>query len=194
MLSEPDLTHKVVMLGCSGVGKTSLVLQLREKVFKRMVTPTVGSGVILKEIMTKNGPVPLKIWDTAGEERYRFFAGLYSQGAVAGIVVFDLADENSFGDLDEWIKIFRETAAEDAILVVVGNKSDLGDQRQVKSERGRAYAESRNMAYYEVSAKTGENVDVLFGAIATQLGPRVQEVGSPVVIERRPEKNDKCKC
>lgn len=170
---EPsDNSHKVVMLGASGVGKTSIVLQLQDKVFKRMVTPTVGSGVITKEIPTAKGSVCLRIWDTAGEERYRSFTGLYSQAAVAGVIVFDVTEQESFDSLEEWINIFKENAAPDAFLILAGNKTDLIEGRLISFEKAQEFAAEHGMRYYDVSAKSGENVDWLFTDLAQKLGPK----------------------
>lgn len=170
-MEEKD-SHKIVMLGASGVGKTSIVLQLQEKVFKSMVTPTVGSGVIVKEIPTIKGSVALRIWDTAGEERYRSFTGLYSQAAVAGVIVFDISDQESFDCLEEWIDLFKNSASPDALLYLAGNKIDLMEGRVITFEEGQKFAVAHDMKYYEVSAKSGENVDLLFNDIATKLGPK----------------------
>lgn len=166
-----DNANKVVLLGASGVGKTSIVLQLKEKVFRGMVAPTVGSGVIFKNIETDKGVIPLKIWDTAGEERYRSFSGLYSQSATAGIFVFDLTDKRTFDTIDEWIEEFQKNANADALLYLAGNKLDLMDQRDVPFDTAFAFSQNRHMKYFEVSAKTGEGVELLFTELAKQLGP-----------------------
>lgn len=183
-----DLAHKVVLLGASGVGKTSIVLQLKEKVFKNMVTPTVGCGVIFKTINTEKGAVPLKIWDTAGEERYRSFSGLYSQSASAGILVFDLTDSHTFDALGGWITEFRNYANENAILYLAGNKLDLIDQRGIYE----SYAQKENMKYFEVSAKTGEGIELLFTELAKELGPFIQVDAQPTtnIVNTTEKKSD----
>ena len=177
-MNNQDNANKVVLLGASGVGKTSIVLQLKEKVFRGMVAPTVGSGVIFKNIETEKGVVPLKIWDTAGEERYRSFSGLYSQSATAGIFVFDLTDQRTFDTIDEWIEEFRKNANADALLYLAGNKLDLIEKRDVTFDKAFAFSQSRNMKYFEVSAKTGEGVELLFTELAKQLGPMTNEYSS----------------
>lgn len=169
---EENSPQKVVMLGDSGVGKTSILIQLREKTFKRMATPTVGAGVFDRTITTANGPVHLKIWDTAGEERYKAFTGLYSREAMAGVVVFDVTDEKSFESLDSWIQVLKENADENVKIFIAGNKTDLGEMREITTDKANAFAMDRGCEYYEVSAKTSENVDVLFLEIAKQIGPK----------------------
>lgn len=167
---------KVVLLGNSGVGKTSIVLRLSECAFRPMTEPTIGSGVISKVIETNSGSVTLNIWDTAGEERYRSFTGLYSKGAAACIIVFDVTDMESFNTLDEWVLTFRENAEEKAKIFIVGNKNDLVESRQVKFDASFKWAQDHGFTYQEVSAKTGENVDILFNEVANSLNDMANEI------------------
>ena len=176
MYNNESNAQKVVMLGTSGVGKTSVVLQLHEKVFKRIVMPTVGSGVISKEIKTSKGIVSLRIWDTAGEERYRTFTGLYSQGAVGCIVMFDITDKNSFDSVKEWIDLFKKNCNENAHVFLAGNKIDLNEERQISFEKASKFALDNKIKYYEVSAKTGEHVDLLFSDLAEAVGPGLPQL------------------
>ncbi|OHT11725.1 small GTP-binding protein [Tritrichomonas foetus] len=189
-----DSSHKVVMLGNSGVGKTSIVLQLKEKVFKRMVTPTVGSGVNVKEIQTSKGIIPLKIWDTAGEERYRSFTGLYSQDAIAAIIVFDVTEQSTFDSINEWVAEFRKNALANAIIYLAGNKTDLLDQREISFDQANEFAQNNSMKYFEVSAKTGENVELLFQELATQLGPKHQVHNEPQNLTPSSQGQEKSCC
>ncbi|KAH0795880.1 small GTP-binding protein [Histomonas meleagridis] len=188
MSIEKETTgQKVVLLGDSGVGKTSIVLRLSERVFRRNTAPTVGSGVITKEIETPSGPVTLSIWDTAGEERYKTFTSLYTQNAVGCVAVFDLTCTESFDALPNWIEIFEQNAEPDHIICVVGNKSDIEESRTVDYNKAFEWCENRGYKYSEVSAKTGENVDLVFSGIAIALGPRA-------MAETRIEPNDEKKC
>ena len=189
---EVDFSHKVVMLGSSGVGKTSMVLRLQEKVFKKMITPTVGSGVFTKENETENGKVSLKIWDTAGEERYKTFTGLYSRSAAAGIIVYDTSDEKTFKNLDQWLIEFKENALESAPMFLVGNKIDLSDEREVPIEEGRKFASENKMKFYEVSAKTGENIELLFMDIAKELRPKYLQTDTMVDNVPEPPPTSRC--
>lgn len=189
-MDESNPTQKVVMLGDSGVGKTSILIQLREKTFKRMATPTVGAGVFDRTIVTANGPVHLKIWDTAGEERYKAFTGLYSREATAGVIVFDVTDQKSFDNLDSWINVLKENADENVKIFIAGNKIDLGDLREINTEKAKQFAVERECEYYEVSAKTSENVDVLFLRIAKQIGPK--NVIRDTIVENEGARNSCC--
>ena len=188
MSIEKETTgQKVVLLGDSGVGKTSIVLQLSEHVFRRNTSPTVGSGVISKEIETPSGLVTLNIWDTAGEERYKSFTGLYTQNAVGCVAVFDLTCNESFDALPNWIEIFEQNAESEHTIWVVGNKSDVEDSRAVDYNKAFDWCENHGYRYSEVSAKTGENIDLVFSGMATALGPRK-------MAQTRIEVNEEKKC
>jgi small GTP-binding protein len=182
---------KVVMLGDSGVGKTSIVLQLSEHAFRRMTTPTVGSGCFFKEITTTKGVSRLNVWDTAGEERYRSFTGLYSQGALAGIVVFDVTDESTFESISNWVQTFRETADPTHLIWVVGNKLDL-DSRKVTQATAKAWAVQQGFKYFDVCAKTGENIDLVFLDIAESVLALRQPQRSDAVLEEAPASSGCC--
>jgi small GTP-binding protein len=189
-MSEPEQpAHKVVMLGDSSVGKTSIVLQLIEHVFRRLSSPTVGSGCFLKEVTTPKGTVRLNVWDTAGEERYRSFTGLYSQGAVAACLVFDLTAQVTFDSLPSWVETFRETAEPTHFIWVCGNKLDL-DKREVSKQAAEAFCSQRGFKYFDVSAKTGENIDLVFADIAETVAGIASSriVTSPIAEEVTPSK------
>jgi small GTP-binding protein len=109
--------------------------------------------------------VRLNVWDTAGEERYRSFTGLYSQGAVAACLVFDLTQQPTFESLPSWAETFKETAEPTHFIWVCGNKLDL-DGRAVTKQAAGAYCSQHGLKYFEVSAKTGENIDLMFADIA----------------------------
>ena len=160
--------HKVVLLGDSGVGKTAIVIQLNEGAFRKNTMPTVGSGIYAKEIETDEGPVSITIWDTAGEERYRSFTGLYSQGAGAAIVVFDVTDDATFQNLASWIDIFHASSPS-TIIYVLGNKIDKEGSREVDYEKAFEWAKKNGCRYSETSAKTGENIEFVFKEIAKEL-------------------------
>jgi small GTP-binding protein len=133
-----------------------------------MVAPTVGSGTSTKDVATTRGTVRLTIWDTAGEERYRSFTGLYSQGAVAAIIVFDVTDEGTFESIPTWVDVFKQATETGDFVVVVGNKLDLED-RVVTAKKALEWCDENKFKYFEVSAKTGEGVDLVFAQVAEHI-------------------------
>ena len=186
--------HKVVLLGESAVGKTSVVLQLNEHVFRNDTTPTVGSGVITKTFETPKGEITLNIWDTAGEERYRSFTGLYSQGAQGGIIVFDITDKDSFESIPEWVKTFRENSSTDASIYVIGNKLDLDANRAIQYDHAFEWCHNQGYTYSEVSAKTGENISLVFAQIADDIISKEPVHNQRPVLQKKAEKSSDCSC
>jgi small GTP-binding protein len=158
-------SHKVVLMGDAGVGKTSILLQLSQRVFQAITTPTVSSGCIVQRFTTTHGPVSLQIWDTAGEERYRSFTRLYTQGAEAALIVFDVADQSTFESIPTWIQIVVDSSGRRPAIVVVANKVDL-PKRAVGSEKIAEFTDREKLTYVEVSAKLGSNVAMLFESVA----------------------------
>lgn len=190
-MSQEVNGHKIVVLGDSGVGKTSILLQFSEHVFRRNTVPTVGAGVINKEVNTQSGPVSLSIWDTAGEERYKSITGLYTQGAVCCVIVFDLTCRETFENIPNWIEIFKQKAEDGHRIYMVGNKIDLDDERKTTFSEAFDWCEKNEYKYFEVSAKTGENVDLVFNEIAMALGPQRAETKN-IEIESRVVRDEKC--
>jgi small GTP-binding protein len=173
--------RKVVLVGDANVGKTSLLLQLTDHMFRQETTPTVSSGCFIREFPTTNGPMPLQIWDTAGEERYRSITRLYAQGAIAAIIVFDTSVSSTFASIPSWVDTIRDMTDTDPVFFVVGNKVDL-TPRDVDGDTVAQYCQENRLISFDVSAKTGFQVDLLFAEVAEQVGRRTMGVTSPPVL------------
>jgi small GTP-binding protein len=156
---------KVVLLGDSGVGKSSLVCRFVHGTFHPFLEPTIGAAFLSQTLAVKHNTrrVLLKLWDTAGQERFQSLTPLYFRGAQAAILVYDVCRLHSFETLKRWI---RELPELPAILVVVGNKSDLAEHRSVLESTARSYAKTIDAFYIETSAKENVNVTELFQELA----------------------------
>jgi small GTP-binding protein len=185
-----DSARKVVLVGDSGVGKTSILFQLSEHLFRRMTTPTVDSGCYVQSFKSSHGPVSLQIWDTAGEERYRSFTKLYSRGAEAAVIVFDVADDSTFQAVTDWIAVVSDSAPDSLMIYVVGNKIDL-DERVVTLDQATEFAQKHGFKYYDVSAATGENIQFVFTDIAEAI-VHAGMAAKPVEVELASEKKPGC--
>jgi small GTP-binding protein len=162
---------KVVLVGDSGVGKTSILLRLNANIFRSDSAATVGSGCSTRPFMTTSGDISLQIWDTAGEEQYRSLTRLYVQNAVAALIVFDVSSESTFASIPSWIDTVRETSGTEPVIFLVGNKVDLA-ARAVEMETGGQFAREHGLSYFDVSAKTGFQVDLLFADVAERVARR----------------------
>lgn len=158
--------EKIVMLGNCSVGKTSLVTQFCRKSFRKKSNLTVGSNYISKVVTTKKGDVNLHIWDTAGEERFRSILPMYTRGAQAAIIVFNIQDEDSFTAVHEWVEFIQRSELYRCKIYIAANQIDLG-QTSVLS-KARTWAGSNQYRFFVTSAKDYESVSEMFQCIAEE--------------------------
>mmetsp|Transcript_32836 Transcript_32836/g.78180 ORF Transcript_32836/g.78180 Transcript_32836/m.78180 type:complete len:198 (-) Transcript_32836:86-679(-) len=168
---------KVVLLGDTGVGKSSLVLRFVTNNFKPYSESTIGASFMAKMMIIDNTPIKYQIWDTAGQEKYHSLAPMYYRGAAAAIVVFDITRATSFATLKSWVRELKQQGPEDIVIAIAGNKSDLAPQREVEEEDAREYAAEIGAIYIETSAKADTNVKQLFVDIAMRLPDDAAEGG-----------------
>ncbi|XKL59399.1 hypothetical protein PGB90_000415 [Kerria lacca] len=170
-LTETDLTFKIVQLGDSGVGKTCLLLKFRDNTFlSGNFISTVGIDYRNKVIEIDGTKVKLQIWDTAGQERFRSVTHAYYRDAHALLLLYDVTNKISFDNIRAWLAEIKEYAADDVVIMLLGNKTDCkNSERVVRKEDGENLAREYNVAFMETSAKTGLNVDLAFTAIAREL-------------------------
>jgi len=166
-----DELFKLVLIGDSGVGKSSLLIRFADDYYSDSYISTIGVDFRIKTVDVGNGAkVTLQIWDTAGQERFRNMTSSYYRDAEGIIIVFDLGDLQSFEHLEEWIREIDSIAPKDVVKLVVGNKADLlGDDRQVSTDQLQRWAEQNELHYVEVSAKTRAGVDSAFTEMAKRL-------------------------
>jgi len=162
---------KVIILGDSGVGKTSLMNQYVNKKFSNQYKATIGADFLTKEVMVDDRLVTMQIWDTAGQERFQSLGVAFYRGADCCVLVFDVNVAKTFENLDSWREEFLVQAGpkdpENFPFVVLGNKIDLENQRVVSQKRAQAWCQTKNgIPYYETSAKEAINVEQAFQVIA----------------------------
>ncbi|EKF38411.1 ras-related protein rab-5, putative [Trypanosoma cruzi marinkellei] len=160
--------YKVVLLGDSGVGKSSLVQRLAKDEWNENQNSTVGASFFRYSCPVDDTAVNFDIWDTAGQERYKSLASMYYRGAAAALVVYELPLYETFERAKYWV---RELAANspETIVTLVGNKSDLANRRNVSAEEAAAYAKELDLMFIEASAKDGSRVHDIFEKIARRL-------------------------
>lgn len=163
-----EQTFKVVILGDSCVGKSSIVTRYITDKFYKFQEPTIGASFITSIINKNNKEINLNIWDTAGQERYKSLAPLYYKGASACLIVFDITNNESFNSAKNWVKILRNIN-DNYLLFLIGNKLDLNNNRNIEFELANNYSKNNDIKYLEISAKEGININELFDDIANTL-------------------------
>ncbi|KCV67872.1 rab family, other [Fonticula alba] len=161
--------YKLVFLGDLGVGKTSLITRFMYDFFTHNYQATIGIDFMSKTLYMPQRTIRLQLWDTAGQERFRALIPSYIRDSSVAVVVFDVTNPSSFHSVGRWIEDIRAERGNDVLVVVVGNKSDLADERQVSTSEAEEKAKQYGALFTEASAKSGRNVKALFKKIADAL-------------------------
>merc|ERR1719261_2198768 len=163
----PLAKYKLVFLGDQSVGKTCLINRFVYDSFDKNYQATIGIDFLSKTMYLEDRTVRLQLWDTAGQERFRSLIPSYIRDSSVAVVVYDTTARASFLDSAKWIADVRAERGDDVVVVLVGNKTDLGDRRQVSVEEGEAKASEDGLMFIETSAKAGFNIKALFRKLAT---------------------------
>ena len=166
----PPAKHKIVLLGDSAVGKTSILQRFLRDSCPRTHEDTIGTDLSTKNMHIGERPVQLKVWDTAGNERFRGLIGSYLRDCCVAVIVYDISNRESFLHTKQWLQDVRAERGMDAIIFLVGNKTDVGFyDRQVTMDEVAEQARRNKLVPLEVSAKAGYNIRMLFQGIARAL-------------------------
>ncbi|KAA0154382.1 hypothetical protein FNF27_05858 [Cafeteria roenbergensis] len=161
--AEPKVSLRILMLGDSGVGKSSIMKRFIDNKFSPSMTSTIGIDYATKVIDSGGSPVKLTVWDTAGQERFRSMAAGYYKGSDGVVMVYDITVRESLENVRQWMRDLRGRVGDGVAVLLVGNKADLAARRQVTEASGRELAESVGAAaFVEVSCRSGAGVNELF--------------------------------
>eukprot|EP01033_Poteriospumella_lacustris_P001613 gene1613-1175_t len=160
---------KVVLLGDTGVGKSSLVLRFVTNNFKPYSESTIGASFMSKLLSVNGKSIKFQIWDTAGQEKYHSLAPMYYRGAAAAILVYDITRSSTFKTLQNWVEELKSKGPKDIAIAIAGNKADLEDSREVDRSVAQGYANEINAIYLETSAKEDTNVQDIFVKLSARL-------------------------
>lgn len=164
-----NFLFKVSLIGDSGTGKTSILTRFIDNVFKEDTATTIGVDFkIVSFDLGESTYAKMQIWDTCGSERFRSLTANFLKTCSAFVLVFDLTRTGTFTSIDNWIKTINENT-KPKFLILIGNKSDMVNERQVSKEEILKYCEKNNLNYIEISAKNNENVEKIFKEVAYQL-------------------------
>mmetsp|Transcript_9444 Transcript_9444/g.26475 ORF Transcript_9444/g.26475 Transcript_9444/m.26475 type:complete len:216 (-) Transcript_9444:71-718(-) len=166
---EYDYLYKVVLIGDSGVGKSNLLSRFTRNEFSLETKSTIGVEFATRSIQVDGKTIKAQIWDTAGQERYRAITSAYYRGAVGALLVYDIAKSITYKNVERWLGELRENAAENIVIMLVGNKSDLKHLREVPTDEAREYSEKNGLSFIETSALDSTNVDTAFQNIISEI-------------------------
>jgi len=196
---------KVIIVGDSGVGKTSLMNQYVHKSFSNQYKATIGADFLTKEVLVDDQLVTLQIWDTAGQERFQSLGVAFYRGADSCVLVYDVTEASSFEHLEGWKNEFLVHAAprngDKFPFVVLGNKADITAKRQVSTTQAKTWCTAKgDIPFYETSAKEAVNVEQAFltiakNALAQEAANRPSFIPDKLVVvdDSKPPKST-CEC
>ena len=197
---------KVVIVGDSGVGKTNIMSKYLKNEFHEDSKATVGVEFGSKQFNIQGHQVKAQIWDTAGQERYKAITSAYYKGAKGAFIVYDISRKNTFDSISRWVSDITATADKKITLILIGNKSDLEDQRQVTKEQGEEKAKEFGLAFLETSASSGDNLEKAFSLMINEVYKKCQEdinaetddnvvdQGKDITLNKPAGKTEKKKC
>ena len=173
----PDENIKVTLIGGSGVGKTCIIRRYYDNEYVENPASTCGGSYSAKQLKINNKIIQIDLWDTAGQERFRSLGKHFYKDAYIVLLVYDITNRKSFDELkDVWYPSLKEFGEKYSVLGVVGNKCDLYENEEVKEAEAREYSQQIGATYMLVSAKSGDNINLLFDTLIKQyLGPAFAE-------------------
>ena len=193
------ISYKFIIIGASGVGKTAILKRLIDGTFTEESQSTIGVEFDSTMLTVENKKVKLQIWDTAGQERFRSISKAYYRNAVGVILVFDLTERKSFDDLSTWLNDVHTLCDPNAVIQLIGNKSDLDSSRTVSLAEAENFAKRNQMNYLETSAKSGSAIQEAFIQVtSTIMSKNIKTNTGPVdkspLLPNQPNNKDNKSC
>ncbi|XP_072993875.1 ras-related protein RABA4d-like [Typha latifolia] len=164
-----DFVYKVVLIGDSAVGKSQLLARFSRNEFSLDSKATIGVEFNTKTVTIDHKTIKAQIWDTAGQERYRAVTSAYYRGAVGAMLVYDMTKRKTFDHVGRWLEELRGHADKNLIIMLIGNKSDLGTLRAVPTEDAKEFAQRESLFFMETSALEATNVETAFLTILNEI-------------------------
>ncbi|KAJ9562989.1 hypothetical protein OSB04_008149 [Centaurea solstitialis] len=167
--SADDYLFKIVLIGDSAVGKSNLLARFARDEFYPNSKSTIGVEFQTQKIEIKGKEVKAQIWDTAGQERFRAVTSAYYRGAVGALLVYDISRRQTFDSIGRWLNELHTHSDMNVVSILVGNKSDLKDDREVSTDEGKSLAETEGLFFMETSALDSSNVTAAFETVVKEI-------------------------
>ena len=175
MSVEFDYLLKFIIIGDSSVGKSNIISQYKEGKFDSATQPSIGVQFIAKNIEIDSKVFRLQIWDTAGQENFRAMTKIYYKNSSCAFIVYDITEEDTFHHVESWINECKKVCPETILFVLIGNKSDLEEKRDISYDQGSKLAQKHNMLFFETSAKNGDNIQTIFKESVEYINNNIKE-------------------
>ena len=167
--NDYEYLFKILLVGNSNVGKSSLFLRFVDEIWKENFVPTIGVDFKIKSIKINNKIIKLQIWDTAGQERFKSILSSYYKGANGILLLYDITNVNSFKSLSNWLIDIEKNSSKNVKKILIGNKCDLNELRKIPINKGKEFADTYNMKFIETSAKNNVNINECFNILGKEL-------------------------
>lgn len=202
-----DFLYKIVMIGDSGVGKSNLLTRFTKNEFSVDTKVTIGVEFATRNVSVDGKVAKAQIWDTAGQERYRAITSAYYRGAFGALIVYAINSKESFNNVQKWLDELKGGADKNIAIMLVGNKSDLDNLREVPTDEAKKFAKEHDLAFMETSAANATNVDEAFNTLVRAIyrvnsqsvapgaaaGAPLEKKVETVELDQQPEQSG-CKC
>ncbi|KAL7978072.1 hypothetical protein Chor_005059, partial [Crotalus horridus] len=169
MAKSYDHLFKLLLIGDSGVGKTCLIIRFSEDSFSGTYISTIGIDFKIRTVEVEGKRIKLQVWDTAGQERFKTITTAYYRGAMGIILVYDITDEKSFENIQNWMKSIKENASAGVERLLLGNKCDMEVKRKVSRDQAEKLCREHGIRFFETSAKSSLNVEEAFNTLARDI-------------------------
>jgi len=200
-----EMMFKVVLVGDSFVGKTNIMSKYLKNEFHEDSKATVGVEFGSRQFNIEGHVIKAQIWDTAGQERYKAITSAYYKGAKGAFIVYDITRKESFDNVTKWAEQLKASADKNLTIIIIGNKIDLEDQRQVKTEEGQNKSNELESAFIETSASSGTNLDKAFEMMVNEVYKKCHEEmlaegdveiegGEDINLTKKPDNTKKACC
>jgi len=182
MQSNYNYLFRYIIVGDMAVGKSCILLQFTDNKFRHQHELTIGVEFGAKTLEISNKLIKIQIWDTAGQEAFQAITRTYYKGAVGALLVYDISRKETFTHAVKWLEEVRNNSSKQIVVILIGNKKDLENKRQVSFEEGESFAKENGLMFLEVSAKTAHNIEEAFSLSAKQILNNIESSKSEIQL------------